>query len=164
MGYETQLEFVGVQLRKNRFSEFRRFVEDQRAAGDEAVPFAYMLTYLRVESKTCGYLDWNLDRSARRMLKKDSGDVPLRLDAVDWSAAGTLFLQMQDHDGDTLAWGKWRHVEEFVTWLCGFCTGGKIIQYSLEGDGAVGGWEFNRRGEYRELVLVPATKWTKPRR
>jgi hypothetical protein len=163
MGYETQLEFIDVEMPQDRFPAFRAFVEEQLAAGEAAVPFAHMLHHLRAMANDAGYLDWNLNKASRRMLIKYSGDTPVPVERVDWPSAGHVFLEMRDDDGDTLVWGKWRPIEEFVNWLCGFCTGGRVIQYSLEGDGAVGGWEFNERGQYRELCLVPVGKWTRPK-
>ncbi|MBI5491268.1 MAG: hypothetical protein HY905_28315 [Deltaproteobacteria bacterium] len=159
MGYETQVEFIGVELRKSRFDAFRQAVEEMRTVPGGGSPFAHMLPHLRVETNVSGYLDWNLDKSARRALARATHEIPVKPRAIDWSAVKHVFVEMRDDDGGTFLRGRWYEAEEFIEWLSGYCVGGRVIQYSLEGDGAVGGWEFSSRGEWRKLALTPISGW-----
>jgi hypothetical protein len=56
--------------------------------------------------------------------------------------------------------GKWYKAEHFATWLKRHSEqGGRMIQHSLEADGAAWGWEFDGRGRMRSLGLRPLGKW-----
>jgi hypothetical protein len=51
--------------------------------------------------------------------------------------------------------GKWHHgCEGFMNWLKRYCTEGKILFLSCEGDGEVWGYEFDGEGKVRELALM----------
>ena len=161
MGYETQVEFVGVFVSKRKFEELRRFAEPGSAESGESGPPG-PLSRLRAWTNEVGYLAWNLDRSSRNKLTRlCGGDAPVALDRVDWRVVRRVFLELHDESEGHIAIGKWYGLEELVTWLAGFCSGGTVIEYSLEGDGAVRGWQFNRRRERRDLALVPVSRWRK---
>jgi hypothetical protein len=78
---------------------------------------------------------------------------------VNWRKVESVLLEFHGEDEGYLAEGKWYPIFEFVAFLQNYCRGGTIYCYSLEHDGAFSGWEFNRRGQVRELAVVPVTRW-----
>lgn len=157
MGYYTTVEFVGVRLNKARLETFRKYVE--RYTNDASLDFHWMFKYLYLYTNEHGYLDWNLNEVGRKCLSENCGESPVRIETVDWPLVNQVFLHFGANEEDRF--GKWYNLDRLVEWLAGDCEGGQIIVVSQEGDGAVWGWEFNKRCRYRQLVLQPRGHWCK---
>jgi hypothetical protein len=64
-------------------------------------------------------------------------------------------------DGSTPAFfGIWDEHEKIASWVKLHSEkGGKMVLFSLNGDGAAQGWEFNGKGKMRELQYRYLGKW-----
>jgi hypothetical protein len=159
MGYYTELEFVEVLLDKERMPQFRKYCERHR--DDDNRRFHYMLRYLYL-SIDDAHLDWNLSAEQKRHLKRNSGDKPVAIESVDFDEVSGVWVEFGAIENERS--GKWYESRALVKWLTSYCIGGRIIEISREGDGGVWGWEFARRGFYRELALLPAGRWQSRKR
>jgi hypothetical protein len=160
MGYATELEFVDVVIDKERLPQFKKYCERHRE--DDNRRFHYMLRYLYLSTEEHGYLDWNLSAEEKKHLKRLSDEKPIAIDSVDFDEVSRVWLEFCAIDNERV--GKWYETEALVKWLTSYCIGGRIVEISREGDGGVWGWEFARRGFYRELALLPAGRWQSRKR
>ena len=155
MGYETELQFTEVVVDKKRLPQFRSYVDDNR--DNDSRPFHYMLRYVYLDTNEHGYLDWNLSNKEKKYLEWLSGERPARIASKDLDNIELAFVHFCAIEEESI--GKWSEIDAFVEWLSSYCISGRIIEISREGDGAIRGWEFDRRRRYRELGLAPVGKW-----
>ena len=77
-----------------------------------------------------------------------------------FKATGDDDYEPDDEGNVPVFTAKWYGSEAIVKWVKRYCEeGGRIIEYSLEGDGAVWSWEFDGKGRMRQLALKPLGKW-----
>jgi hypothetical protein len=156
MGYETQMQFVDVQLRPGCLPPFMKAAEAVR--NDPEAKHGPMIDDIRLFSNSLGYLDWNLGKTGRRELTKHCCAPPAKVPTAQLAKLADVFVEFW-FDGDCCPIGKWYDAESLVKWLFPYCRSGRIIQVSQEGDAAIWGWELNWRKGLRELALVPVTDW-----
>jgi hypothetical protein len=155
MGYETQIQFVDVMLRKDALVRFLADADEIIKRGQ-----AGMLRCMTIDTSS-GYLDWNLSTRQRGMLRRHTGDPLIKPTLENLRNIKKAFLQCWiDDEKDPI--GRWGEADSFVPWLANYCCYGRVIETSQEGDGAVWGWEFGRKG-VRELGIVPISDWSIPR-
>jgi hypothetical protein len=157
MGYITDLMLVGVSVPRKRFAAFRRSLEQHR--DDEDCPFGWVLRYVYLSSSEDGDIDWNLSEESRDFFIGASGEEPTPLGKIS-RRTKQFFVNAHGPEGTC---GKWYQTENLVTWLSEFCSAGRIIQVSQEGDGTIWGWELRGDGRVRDLGLAPVGRWHKPR-
>jgi hypothetical protein len=157
MGYITVLKITNVTVPRERFASFRKSLKAHRDRED--CPFRWLLHYVYLYSNEDGDIDWNLTDELREDLIGQSGEDPKPLRKIS-RRTKQFFVFIHGPEGTC---GKWYQTENFVTWLSEFCSGGRIVQISQEGDGGVWGWELHGDGRVRELALAPVGRWYKPR-
>ena len=158
MGYESQVQFVGVKVRGEALEAFIQ--ETDRIIRTGKRGWEWMLVGLRIYTSH-GYLDWNLCKDGRREIKNCTGETPLKLTGKNLTKVEEAFLEFW-WDGELFPVGKWYKSEDMVGWLFPFCESGRILDISVEGDGEVWGWELDRKKGVRVLGLAPVTRWKKP--
>ena len=158
MGYETTLEFFDVTIQKKLIDDFIAYVDLHKKDENPSV-FHWMLKYLCLSTNEHGYLSWNLDASTQRFLTKQWSEPPISIKSVDFKKTKYIFVEFNPNYPRRI--GKWYQAPELVQWLANYCSGGKIIQTSQEGDGALWGWEINKDSKYRDLGLKPCSQWRK---
>src|SRR5436190_1402847 len=133
MGYETALHLLDVNIKDDSLPIVKRALKTKKGRGLR--PLGYFLNEAFLSDD--GFLCF-----------KNTGryDSPYDPDEDD----GTV----------TVLAGKWDEAKQIAEWLkLHSDKGGRLIQHSLEADGAAWGWEFNGRGRLRELALCSVGKW-----
>ena len=133
MGYETSLHLIGVKIKAESVPVVKKALKDRKGRGLSKI--GYILDVVVLDSE--GFL------------------------AFKASEDGDDFYVPDEEDGTVPALcGKWYEAERFAAWIKQHCEkGGRIIQHSMEADGAAWGWEFNGRGKMKELGLCYIGKW-----
>lgn len=159
MGYETQIQFNDVFLRPHVVPEFIAAAKQLRKNAKS--DWAWMLDHIRIDAGDVGYLDWNMDKKARQEVRWNCDQPTVALSQKQLADLGSVRVAFWS-DGDMMPAGKWAWVGDLVQWLAPFCESGCIVQVGQEGDGAISGWQIDGRKGFRELGMVPTTKWFRP--
>ena len=157
MGYITQLQFIGVEIRREGLEDFIQEVELIQKG--EEYGWGWMLDGLRLYT-SAGYLDWNLGKHGRREIIKSGNEPPLKPTDKNLKKIEDAFLEFW-WDGRLFPEGKWYDTEALVHWLFPFCEAGQTLEISGEGDGEVWGWELDKKRGIRVLGLGPVSGWKK---
>jgi len=132
MGYESSLHLVDIRIKEESLPIVNEALARKKVPGSEPVePFLK-----RVVIDSSGFLCF---KAGKR------GPDPYE----------------PDDEGTVCAlYGKWYEDEEIASWLKLHSEeGGRIILHSIESDRAAWGWEFNGKGNMRELQLCAVGKW-----
>jgi hypothetical protein len=132
MGYETSLHLVGVKVKGDSIAAVQKVLKGRKGSARPDVR-----SFLeRVVLDSAGFLAFKASKDGcDPYVPDDEGTVP------------ALF-------------GKWYEDEQIARWLRKYSeSGGRLIQHSMEGDGAAWGWEFDGRGKMRALRLRPVGRW-----
>lgn len=132
MGYETSLHLIDVKVKAKSVPVVKRAIQNRK--GHARSQLTYFLGRLVLDSE--GFLTFKAS--------EDGGD------PYDPDEEGTV----------PAFFGKWYGDEQIARWLRKYSEkGGRLIQHSMEGDGAAWGWEFDGRGKMQALNLRPVGKW-----
>jgi hypothetical protein len=132
MGYETSLHLVDIRVKAGSI-----LVVQQALKARKGRARSYVQSFLeQVVIDSEGFLAFKASEDGcDPYVPDDEGTVP------------ALF-------------GKWYGSGQIARWLRKHSErGGRLIEHSMEGDGAAWGWEFDGRGKMRALDLRPIGKW-----
>jgi hypothetical protein len=132
MGYETSLHLVDIKVKAGSILVVKRALKARKGRAR-----SYVQSFLeQVVIDSAGFLAFKAgEDGCDPYVPDDEGTVP------------ALF-------------GKWYGSEQIARWLKKHSEGGgRLIEHSMEGDGAAWGWEFDGLGKMRALGLRPIGKW-----
>jgi hypothetical protein len=133
MGYETALHLIDVRIKDESLPIVKKALQTKKGRGLRPLVYFLEEAFLLDDGFLCF---------------KSTGRYESPYDPDE-----------EDETVPVLA-GKWYESEQIAEWLKHHSEkGGRLIQHSLEADGAAWGWEFDGRGRLRELALCSIGKW-----
>jgi hypothetical protein len=133
MGYETALHLINVKIKEESLPVVKKALQTKKGRGLRSVTDFLEAAFLPDDGFLCFTITGDYESPCEP--DEDDNTVPVLC-------------------------GKWYDAEKIAEWLKLHSEkNGRLIEHSLEADGAAWGWEFDGHGRLRELELCSVGKW-----